>query len=412
MLMMFDANPRVSSAFVATQIPSASDIDWSTAQTYDAIRDTISQCSLSYASLYRRYKHLTRTTIGVPAPENFDKLALQPINENRFSTDNHEFFHINFALNGTRMRSIPLARGGFGLFVLYFTPVIFDVVSKSSGQRTRHYEGIGAGPLNTAAAYEALPDTEKVQVMTGFGLGVQMANFYDLMQSITPSDPAAHTSLYDLSNGVMLASSALPRDAQTNGEVPYALGMAPLATINRALAVTNAPSQPLNTILVEFVGTDVILSAMHIAMPMSGSRYAVVQSTPHSFYFGELTHVRTVMIIIGVVCCAFVIALCLGVAAGIFRGIGQLLDNMALAAQMKNDRTTFIKTFISDIDRLAKGFGNMNNKLLEARAYLPQHLLVTSDDSALEDEEGSMHADDLRAGATPRSLAMSTSLQR
>ena len=278
---------------------------------------------------------------------------------------------------------------------MYATPVVYTFRNLTTNRTAWQYQA--EVPMTTVLR---LPEVADIRTMVGLGLGYAMATFFSVLQTVTPADPNSHTTLYDMQDELLLVSTALPENAQFDAVAGalYTSGGAPIAGLNSAYYESGVAEMPIGSTSVVFDGNEDnrLVSSLSFTLQYTGDEYGIVQSTPLKYYFAEVDQLRSVMIGLGVACCVIVVALSIVVAVAILHAIRHLLANMALAAQMKNDRTTFITTFLYEADRLAKGFGNMNDKLLEARAYLPQHLLVTSDDSAVEDDdEGTAAVDGL-----------------
>ena len=321
------------------------------------------------------------------------------------SADFHEDTYVIPMMTTHKMVNIPTVKAGLGTHTLFAAPLAYDVVWRpvapaTVGLRTRHIS-----VSEPARLYENRADVERIQIISSVGFGIALMDFYYTVKAVTPDDPNAHTVLYDLSSSVLIASTRLPPTLQYNvtSETLFRAGHAPSARVNEVYYRSGIATQAVHTYEVTFDG-DTIIGTLVFELPETGTLYGVAQSIPRDYYFAEIVQMRKVMIASGVACCVVVVLLCIAVAIGIFHGIQQLLANMALAAKMRNDRTSYIVTFISDIDRLAKGFGNMNDMLLEARVYLPQHMLLTtsSDESGLEDE-GSL-GDDGVADAAARTF--------
>ena len=421
-------SPAIVSAFVATEVTTANGmgappINWPSVRSYADIKDSISQCSVAPTSLYRRYRQLSLTTHGVPETDELRDvdawLAKATVNVSAEATASHEEDHIIAALTADRVRSFPTSRGAHGgIFLMYTMPVSFAVTNATNGAVTQHAEYGDSSML----AFAARPDVASIRLITGMGFVWDMTFFHEVLEKVTPDDDDgdAHTSLYDLTNGVLVATSALPRNEQTDAarQTLYVSGAVPsVPSVNSAFFESLVSTSPINTLRVDFDDNafDCVVSSVSFVTPYANARYGIVQSTPRSFYYSETDRLRNVMIILGIVACIICLVTCLAVAISMGRGIRHILANMALAARMKNDRVSYVSTFVADIDRLAKGFGKMNDMLLEARAYLPQHmLLTTSSDDSDEEGDGSGDVDDdadSEAGGGARTNHTVTSLR-
>ena len=300
---------------------------------------------------------------------------------------------------------------GAGVFLLYTSPIVYTFTNLTTGKVMENYE-----TEVKLASIIYLADIANIQINSAMAFGCSMEEIYPTLVLVTPTgDPSAHTTIYDLDYRLVMASSGLPIDQgqyntyggnSTRTPTLYVAGETPSKSVNDAFFESMVMYQPAGGIpRVDFEdnAADRVISSVVFQLPQSGNVYGIVQSTSRSFYFDSVVRLRTVMVILGVLCCALVVCACTAVALLIHQGIEQLLLNMEIAAQMKNDRTTFITTPLHDIDRLAKGFGKMNDKLLEARAYLPQHMLLSSSSGEEEgDEEG-----DANVSRNGRSVAAS-----
>ena len=84
------------------------------------------------------------------------------------------------------------------------------------------------------------------------------------MRSVTPSDAKAHTSLYDMARGTLLATRALPDNAQLDyaSGALYPSGRTPVAALNSAYAAADPASLVADEVRIRF-GSDEVTSYLY-----------------------------------------------------------------------------------------------------------------------------------------------------
>eukprot|EP00744_Colponema_vietnamica_P009087 GILI01012939.1.p1 GENE.GILI01012939.1~~GILI01012939.1.p1 ORF type:complete len:751 (+),score=135.31 GILI01012939.1:299-2254(+) len=212
------------------------------------------------------------------------------------------------------------------------------------------------------------------------------------MKSITMNDPDAHASLYDVLSGTLLCTSmpGFPQFDPNNQMWPA--GNTPSSSLNDAFIAVDARTLTVGAPRILFQKKAVVSGTL--VTTEFGIQFAIVRSTPRTFYFGTIDSVRNMMIIIGVLAVFLTVGTAMSIAVSIQSGVRKVKDNMEVAAALKNERVVPSYSLISEINHLCIAFDRMNDKLIVARAYLPQHLLVSTDDSAEDDEGRGGHVED------------------
>ena len=453
-------------------------------RTYASAKDALSQCSVAHSSIYRRFKWASVATTRPPHGQEFGNLDAIPIVNTSSSLslthvevgegegegdedgadhyiEDHEGDHLLGMFYKTTLANEAVVSAEDGPFVHYTSPLIYSYFNSTSGLDTMKFQGdealedvlMRSGASSSGDSGSPYGEVANFTIYAGLSFSYGIDDFYDILLAITPPAEGAHTALYDLSSGRLIAATDLSRhrqydrgyddddeeeddddDSHDGNADPhdhghghghgsssnktlvrqpqfYQQGRSPSARTNAAFYRSGIAGQNSENVAAMGMGTvsivydsvgsaasldgaGTVLSSYIFRLERSGTVYGLVQSTPKHFYFSEVARLIGIIFALGVVCCAVVVLICVGVAVAIRRGVGQVLANMGLAAQMKNDRTTFITTALSEVNELAKGFGKMNAKLLEARAYLPQHMLLTSSSSEETGEEEDGDGDD------------------
>ena len=127
--------------------------------------------------------------------------------------------------------------------------------------------------------------------------------------------------------------------------------------------------------------------SVHYLATSSDINMMLLQLTPEYYFFGESRKTRLNGILVGAGAAVIVLITCVIIWLAVHRPLRILRDNMELAAIMQNERAEPNPCFLREIASLNDGFERMNSKLLLARAYLPQALLVGEDEEEAEEEE-------------------------
>eukprot|EP00744_Colponema_vietnamica_P005600 GILI01008191.1.p1 GENE.GILI01008191.1~~GILI01008191.1.p1 ORF type:complete len:1019 (+),score=207.57 GILI01008191.1:51-3059(+) len=266
----------------------------------------------------------------------------------------------------------------------------------------------GISDIYTPEPGEVSPAGVTLQALDSIGMAFSMASFDAVMKAITDDDPGAHTSLYDVLGGTLLCTSLSGFRQFDPSNRMWPSGNTPSSSLNNAFSAVDASTLTLNNPQIVFQ-KDTVVSATVVTTPF-GVRFMIVRSTPRSYYFSTIDTVRNMMITIGVLAIVLTVGTATIIAYSIQAGVSKVKDNMEVAAALRNERVVPSHSLIAEINALCIAFDRMNDKLIVARAYLPQHLLVSTDDSALEDDEGEGeygHAEDANSATAHRSRNMS-----
>ena len=231
------------------------------------------------------------------------------------------------------------------------------------------------------------PGLETVSLIN---VDLMMTHVHTMVREINPPASGAHTSLYDLGTGTLLATSLDGVSPMVN-DVMYVAGRGSSPALDRAFAVVNPQKgTPPGDTSVRIIDDDGrIISAIHISTA-SNLDFLIIQSTPADYYFSSVTLLRTLMIALGVCSAVLIVIVCVVVVITIRRGLTGIQEGMVLAAQLKNDRVRPVSSLMTELNELAIVFGQMNAKLGAARAYMPQSMLLdtdTGEDTVMEEDD-------------------------
>ena len=417
--------------------------------SYSSIRANITQCSASRSTLHYRTRNTTVTTKRLPIVNelsHLDGLDLAAPEEGLSVEHEDSFVQIALGVRGItwmpyiRINVDPTAapttawQDGIPpageiddnlvstqIFFVATAPVSYIVTDIATGTSTpllHHNDDLGERLDN-----HNLP-ANRIDIMATIAIKTPMGDFFQLMRTITPAIDGAHSSLYDLTDRLLLATSALSEneavhrrseEERIKWNVNYGQFGAeedrssrwwlfhsretPLAALNEAYAASGAEELRPGDVVVDFgpESRDVVISAYVFDTPKTGNKFGVIQSTPKKYYFDQLDESQRSLIILGVCCAVAVVVVCVSIFLCIRLGLVNLLHNMKLAAAMKNHKVQPVNSVLREIDLLARGFASMNDQLLAARPFLPQHMLLTtsSDDDDLKcTDDGDSGGDD------------------
>eukprot|EP00742_Colponemidia_sp_Colp-10_P011396 GILJ01012653.1.p1 GENE.GILJ01012653.1~~GILJ01012653.1.p1 ORF type:complete len:569 (+),score=102.10 GILJ01012653.1:468-2174(+) len=201
--------------------------------------------------------------------------------------------------------------------------------------------------------------------------------------------------LYEMSTKQLLATSL--SISLLNAGTPWDMFETPDREMNAAAKeavakCSNVGDVPCTTMT--YLTTDSVIS-VHYVKTETDINMLLLQVTPEYYFFGESRKTRLNGILVGAGAAVVVVITCIIIWLAVYRPINTLQDNMELAANMQNDKAEGNSCFLYEIAVLNDTFERMNNKLLQARAFLPQALLVGTDgqgdemnDDGDDDDEG------------------------
>ena len=114
---------------------------------------------------------------------------------------------------------------------------------------------------------------------------------------------------------------------------------------------------------------------------------SLLQITPRSFYFADGERSIAIGIVIGVVAAVAVLVTCVVIWFAVRGPVRRLRESMELAAVMRNDEVSDTSSVLTELDLLGRSFTQMNEKLLQARAFMPQSMLYNGSAGELEEDE-------------------------
>jgi class 3 adenylate cyclase/HAMP domain-containing protein len=136
-----------------------------------------------------------------------------------------------------------------------------------------------------------------------------------------------------------------------------------------------------------------IVSLQHMTTDF-GFRLSLLQTTARSFYFAAGERSVIAGAVIGVVAAVVVLVSCVVIWCAVRGPVRRLRESMELAAVMRNDEVDDTSSVLTELDLLSQSFTQMNGKLLQARAFMPQSMLFGGEDGDDEDEVEAVDADE------------------
>ena len=204
----------------------------------------------------------------------------------------------------------------------------------------------------------------------------------------------AHTSLYAMREGLLIATSGSLLLNKSDTEL-WPAGQTPQSNLNSAYQ-TAASLCPTNTSCISSPATKTvdktIISALRYSNAATELDIMIVCAIPRSYYFATADKSLTVTISVAIACCVINIAGCILLSLAIAPSLRHLQENMLLAAELKNDAVEQTVSRLSDIAQLSAVFDEMNQRLLIARSFVPEAVLLgqasTDMSEGDEDDEG------------------------
>ena len=202
----------------------------------------------------------------------------------------------------------------------------------------------------------------------------------------------AHTTLYDLNENLIMASTHPNVPIAKEYGVLFTSGQSPAANVNAAYfdALSRCGTSGCTNALVT-IGKSEVQTAYIIDIPESKLHLLMVSSVPRKFFFANADQTFATTLGLSIGCCVLIIAGCVALLMMIRNPLSKLKENMLLAAELHNDRVEHTSTYLSEILALSAVFDGMNQQLLIARSFVPEAVLLgKTDDSHDADDEGSV----------------------
>ena len=231
------------------------------------------------------------------------------------------------------------------------------------------------------------------------GIDHNMASFRELMLQATPpfslgvTNPdkvvvdGSHTSLYDLHGGAFVTSSLRGVTLFKSDTELWPAGQTPSEDLNSAYRTAISVCQTTDC-LVPVVHRDGkrLINILRYTDASTSLDMLLVGSVPRSYFFQEADTSLYISIAVAVCCCALVVAGCVALMMCIRPTLQRLQENMILASELQNDRVEHTDSFLSDIAELSSVFDDMNQRLLIARSFVPEAVLLGQRGDSLEDD--------------------------
>ena len=236
------------------------------------------------------------------------------------------------------------------------------------------------------------------------GIDHNMAEFRELMAQATPPFSlgiidankvvveGSHTSLYDLHGNSFITSSLQGVNLFKSDSELWPAGGTPSADLNQVYtkAIEVCKTSDCNSPVIHRDGSRLI-SILRVRDASTDLDLLMVSSVPRSYFFGSADTSMYVSITVSAVCCVLMIVGCVGLLMCIRPALSKLQDNMLLASELQNDRVEHTDSVLTDIAELSSVFDEMNKRLLVARSFVPEAVLLGQQDNTQDDDdEGSV----------------------
>ena len=218
-------------------------------------------------------------------------------------------------------------------------------------------------------------------------------------QSTTPSQVSgAHTTMYDLNEGLVMASTHPDVPVASTYGLLYNSGASPSADVNNAYqAALDKCGATGCTDAIVTIGKSHVHTAYRIHIPDASLHLMMVSSVPRHFFFASADNAFAVSLGLSASCCIVIIAGCIALLVMIHRPLSSLKDNMMLAAELHNDKVEYTHSYLRDIAAVSAVFDGMNKQLLIARSFVPEAVLLGRTNDAFDEEEEGSFIDDKSA---------------
>jgi hypothetical protein len=201
-------------------------------------------------------------------------------------------------------------------------------------------------------------------------------------------EPGAHTSLYDMHHGKFVTTSQRGFPIYKGENELWPAGETPHSLINdayrEAISLCSDRYSCINEPAVQIID-DHVISAFRVQQPIFDLDLMIVSSAPRKYFFAEADRSLAVSIGVSVAACMLVIAGCIGLLMCIRPALHHLQVNMLLASDLQNDLVKHTDSVLTEIAELSAVFDEMNQRLLIARSFVPEAVLL-GQESEMQDE--------------------------
>ena len=271
-------------------------------------------------------------------------------------------------------------------------------------------------PANKYTYFLHIDDPADPTSVWAIGIDHNMMDLKNLLLQATPpitvgnSDikpsqvSGAHTTLYDLNEKLLMASTHPSVPVAKAYGVLFPQGQSPSDSVNAAFqeAMSRCGATGCTDAVVT-IGSSTVHTAYRINVPSAALHLMMVSSVPRDYFFADADRTFAITLGLSIGSCTLVVCGCILLLVMIYRPLNSLKENMLLAAELHNDRVEHTHTYLRDIAHVSSVFDQMNQQLLVARSFVPEAVLLgktedSQEDAGDDDEEGSV-----RTGISPAS---------
>ena len=199
----------------------------------------------------------------------------------------------------------------------------------------------------------------------------------------------AHTSLYDMHESTFVTTSVRSIPLYKSDTELWPAGQTPHDQINQAyrdaLSLCEHNDSCIDEPSVEIIEKHVI-SALRIRRPTLNLDLLIVSSAPRDYFFSEADMSLHVSIGVSVAACVLVVCGCIALMCCMRPALHRLQDNMLLASDLQNELVVHTDSILTEISDLSAVFDEMNKRLLVARSFVPEAVLLGQDTEETQDE--------------------------
>ena len=260
----------------------------------------------------------------------------------------------------------------------------------------------------------------KIRGFDRFGIGIDhnMVDFRECMRQTTAPfttgtfdaekvmEEGAHSSLYDMSRGALMTTSVKNMKLYQPDTTLWLAGQTPNDDLNEAYqhAVSLCDSVSCGGEPISQRFDNVMISVVRHRQNSTLLDMMLVSVVPYDYFYARPNKSLYVSIAVAVVCCVVIIAGCIALLAAIGPKLSSLQENMLLASELKNDKVVHTHSILTDIAVLSSVFDEMNQRLLIARSFVPEAVLlgqVSNDDDEINTSDEDEGEHDAISNITP-----------
>ena len=206
----------------------------------------------------------------------------------------------------------------------------------------------------------------------------------------------ASTSLYEMNRGSLIATSLAGYQLNKTATTLWPAGSTSSSQLNsdynHATSLCPTSSSCLSAPRSRILGNRIV-GAFRYAQSSTSLSVMLVIGVPKEFYFKSANTSLMVSVAVGFVCCLIGIVGSIVLSRLISPALTKLQANMMLAADLKNEQVVHTQSKLSDIAELSSVFDEMNQRLLVARSYITEAVLLGHASGSIDDDDEGSNED-------------------